>query len=208
MFQKGILTSVMGFLTFGALIPHSACTYRGFNLYLFSMPALSILPRQHDALTFHIMNIPLQSHTLKYIPVWMRFQYSALLISSCMPWSLCFIGRQYQKSPPDLEILLLTQSLLYWRDKGRNSFTFFRLVPTIKLLKLFSRLQERCLMIILFLPFKLILFQYGAFAVIIILLLHVISQCNEWEILVLVEGGCASFLFLFLNSIYCYNIRR
>lgn len=59
---------------------------------------------------------------------------------------------------------------------GRRAFIFFSLVPTIKLLKLFSTLQESYLMMILFLPFKLILFQYGTFAVIIILLLHVIPS--------------------------------
>lgn len=40
------------------------------------------------------------------------------------------------KEPLDPEVLLLTQSLLYW--EGRRAFIFFRLVPTIKLLKLFS----------------------------------------------------------------------
>lgn len=117
-------------VNFGVGIPYLWSSYSTFCLHLqgllslFSMPALSILSRQCDALTFHVMNIPLWSHTLKYIPVWMRFQYSVLLISSCVPWSLCFVGGQYQKSPSDPEILLLTQSLLYWRGKERKSFAF------------------------------------------------------------------------------------
>lgn len=113
------------------------------------------------------MNIPLWVCTLKYNHFWTRFQHSALLI-------LVLIGWEHQKSPLDPEVLLLTQSLLYWG--GRRACIFFRVVPTIKLLKLFSTLQESYLMMILFLPFKLILFQYGTFAVIIILLLHVIPS--------------------------------
>lgn len=166
--RKVVLILAVGFFSFAAFIPHSACTYRDFNLYWFSCATSQYPSQQHDVSIFHTMNIPLWVCTLKYTHFWMRFQLSALLI-------LFLIGWEHQKSPLDPEILLLTQSLLYWGG-GRRAFIFFSLVPTIKLLKLFSTLQESYLMMILFLPFKLILFQYGTFAVIIILLLHVIPS--------------------------------
>lgn len=84
---------------------------------------------------------------------------------------------------------------------GKRAFIFFRLVATITLLKLFSTLQESYLMVILFLPFKLILFQYGTFAVIIILLLHAIPSIMNGKYYCLGKGFVVGFVedfFFFL----------
>lgn len=63
----------------------------------------------------------------------------------------------------------------------------------MKLFKRFSTLQESYLIMILFLPFKLILFQYGTLAVIIILLLHVIPSIMTENAIAWGEEVCSSF---------------
>lgn len=79
----------------------------------FSVPPLSILPRQHDALTLHIMNIPVWFFTLKYTRLSMRFQHFALLIFSCMLYPLFFTGWEHQESPSGLAFKKGREESLY-----------------------------------------------------------------------------------------------
>jgi len=129
----------------------------------------------------------------------MRFQHSALLIFSSVPQPLFFhrLGTPKEPSKPrGLAFNTFTVVL-----GGRRAFIFFRLVPTIKLLKLFSTLQESYLMMILFLPFKLILFQYGTFAVIIILLLRVIPSIMTENVIAWGKG--LILVFLWVQVFFC-----